>query len=83
MKSKVVARCVVEIVVECDGVWAPDTTIEQVLMQAEKDAAWRIQKLFGDACLDDSELATKRRGQQGLSYAGVVKVTSSLVVEKP
>ena len=82
MTSKVVSKCVVELVVECDSTWSTDTTIEQIVKQSTDDAKHRISKLFADASFDEKELASKRKGQNGVFFGGVKKADTQVITEK-
>jgi hypothetical protein len=81
-KNTVKAVCVVEIQVACDSVWTEDTTMQQIIKQAESDATHRIGKLFSDAGNADAELSTRRAGVQGLSFLGIKKIVTQAVVDR-
>ena len=60
MSQIVKATCIVAIKVECRSSWAPETTMSQIIQQAQEDAKNRIISLFRDAESPDPKLSVKR-----------------------
>jgi hypothetical protein len=77
--NAVKATCIVEVQVDCYDSWQPDTTMAQIVEQAEKSATARIQKVFSDSATDDKDLSTKRESIRGIGLIGVKKITTQLI----
>lgn len=82
MGQRVKATCTVEIQVECEGIWGDDTTMKQLISQAEREARGRIERLFSDAGKTDEELGLVRTGSRGLKLGGVKAIVTQAMVEK-
>lgn len=81
-KTTVKAVCHVVLQISCDSVWNADTTMEQIIKQAEEDVSNRIRRLFIDACTPDKELTVERSDTHGVSLVGVTKIVTQAVVDK-
>lgn len=80
--KRVRATCIVEIQVECDSNWSGDTTMEQILKQAEAEATIRIQRVFSDAATPDDDMVLKRRNRAGLGLIGVTSISTRAISER-
>lgn len=76
--NAVKATCIVEIQVDCYDSWSPDTTMAQIVQQAEESATHRIKKVFSDSATDDKDLNTKRESIRGIGLIGVKKITAQV-----
>lgn len=68
------ATCVVSIIVVLEDRWASDTTMAQIIKQAEDGARGRIKQIFSQAGTDDKNLTCKRNVTNGVYLHEVVNV---------
>lgn len=76
--NAVKATCILEVQIDCYDSWSPDTTMAQIVEQAEKSATARIQKVFSDSATNDNDLDTKRQSIRGVGLIGVKKITTQV-----
>lgn len=81
-RRTVKASCVVEVQVECDSTWSDDTTMAQIVKQAEQDAKHQITKLFEEAVTPDSQLSVKRSTGRGVYLGSVKQIVTRVIEEK-
>lgn len=74
--------CIVRLQIDCTSVWAADTTMGQIIKQAEDDANLRMRRLFEDSATNDKELSAKRDGTRGITFLGLERVVTQAIVEK-
>lgn len=82
MSQRIKATYLVELQIECGDVWGGDTTMEQIIKQAETTAIGIVRKILADSVTGDAYLHIRRSTLAGVKLLGVKKITTQAIQEK-
>ncbi len=76
------ALCNVDLLIECEGSWSEDTTMQQIVKQAEDTARGQIAAIIRDAGTPDEKMPVKRFPVRGVHVVGILKITAQVMDDR-